>query len=53
MPEEIVLKFTKLDETKGTFRYQEDGSEVVGRLYIKKDAAKKLGDKITVTIKGE
>jgi hypothetical protein len=49
----LTLSFTQERETKGTFRYSEDGDEpVVGTLYVKKAAAAKLDnpESITVTI---
>lgn len=49
----VELEFTQERETKGTFRYEEDGDDpAVGKLYLKKDAAKKLGNpkSLTVTI---
>jgi hypothetical protein len=52
----VTLTFTKDKETKGTFRYAEDGDEpVVGTVYVRKAAAEKLGnpEKITVSIQAK
>lgn len=49
----LEISFTKERETKGTFVYAEDETDdapVVGTLYLKKHAAKKLGDPETITI---
>jgi hypothetical protein len=49
----LSISFTKEKETKGTFRYAEDGDDpAIGKLYLKKDAAEKLGnpEDLTVTV---
>jgi hypothetical protein len=49
----VDLEFSQEKETKGTVRYSEDSDEPkVGKLYIKKDAAKELGNpkNLNVTI---
>lgn len=53
--EGLELTFEQEKETPGTVRYSEEGDKdkhSVGKLYLKKAAAKKLGnpDSITVTI---
>jgi hypothetical protein len=47
----LEICMTKTKETKGTYVYTDDDeTSPVQTLYIKKWAAKKLGDEITVTI---
>lgn len=47
----VTLKFTKEKETKGTFRYSEDGDDPkVGSLYIKKSACGDLGNPESLTV---
>lgn len=49
----VTLHFTFEKETPGTNRYREDGDRadhVVGTLYVKKAALKKLGNPSTVTV---
>lgn len=43
----IVVKFTKEKETKGTWKYQEEGDSAnhkVGTLYLRKSTVEKLGN---------
>lgn len=52
----MVVKFTKSKETKGTWKYEEDGKaeeHKVGTLYLRKGTVEKLGnpEKISVEIK--
>lgn len=50
----VSLSFEQEKETKGTIRYSEVGDDPsVGKLYLKKPAAEKLGnpETLTVTIK--
>ncbi len=52
----MIVKFTKAKETKGTWKFDEDGKpeeHKVGSLYIKKATVEKLGspEKIVVEIK--
>jgi hypothetical protein len=54
----LTVKFPELDrETQNKVRYveEEGDNQVVGKLYLSKDAAKKLGnpDSITVTIEAD
>jgi hypothetical protein len=54
--DKLELTFTQDKETKGTFRYAEDGDEpIIGSVYIRKPAAEKLGNptaiKVTVEAK--
>lgn len=44
-PAGITVNFTVERETKGTFRYAEDGDDpIVGTLYLRKSACTKLGN---------
>jgi len=47
----VTIKFKKEKETKGTFRYTEEGDETkVGSLYLKKAAATELGNPESLTV---
>jgi len=47
----VTIKFSKEKETKGTFRYTEEGDDPkVGSLYIKKPAAAELGNPESITV---
>lgn len=47
----LEVTFTYEKETKGTFRFKEDGNAgVVGTLYVRKTAMSEAPDKLKVTI---
>lgn len=49
----MTLSFTKEKETKGTWRYHEDGTTAdaaVGTLYLKNHAVEKLGNPETLSV---
>ena len=55
---EKLITLTMEKETKGTYRYKEDGDAdqyVIGTLYIRKSAftERPIPQKLSVTIKGE
>lgn len=49
----VTLKFTKVGETKGTWRYGEDGDatgHMIGTLYVRKGRVAELGEPETLTV---